>query len=63
MKTDDAKRIYAGRAAAAELIHADLRTWRGLRQLRVRGRDRALAFARLQALTYDVLRIAALRAA
>jgi transposase len=60
MNTDDAKHIYGGRAASAELVHADLRTWRGLRQLPVRGRQKALAFARLQALTYNVLRSGAL---
>jgi hypothetical protein len=62
MKTEPAKRIYVERAATAELLHADLRTHRGLRQLPVRGTKKALALVRLHALSYNLLRAARLLA-
>lgn len=63
MKTDEAKRIYVARAATAETVHGEMRTWRGLGQLAVRGTAKVRAIALLQALTYNVLRIEALEAA
>jgi transposase len=63
MKTDEAKEIYKERAAVAETVHADLRTWRGLRQLPVRGKKKVRAVALLLALTHNLLRVAALRRA
>lgn len=63
MGTADAQRIYRQRAAVAERTNADLRTWRGLQRLPVRGRDRVKAVALLQALTHNILRADALRAA
>ena len=61
MQTDEAKRIYTQRAATAETVHADLRRWRGLNQLPVRGRSKARALALLQTLTFNLLRVEALR--
>ena len=58
MNTASAKRIYVERAATAELLHADLRTHRGLRQLPVRGAKKAVAVIRLHALSYNLLRVA-----
>ena len=59
MKSDEAKRIYIERAATAEPVHADMRAWRGLGQLRVRGLAKVRAIALLQALTYNLMRAAA----
>lgn len=61
MKTDEAKRIYAERGATAELVNADLRTWRGLRQMPVRGQAKVRANVGLYALAYNLLRADALR--
>jgi hypothetical protein len=63
MKTEDAKDIYKQRAATAETVHADFRRWRGLTQLPVRGANKVLAVALLHALTYNLLRVEALRRA
>jgi transposase len=59
MKSGDAKRIYKQRASTAETVHADMRAWRGLGQLRVRGLRNVRAIALLQALTYNLIRTAA----
>lgn len=56
MGTDDAKEIYKERAATAETVNADLRRWRGLQQIPVRGSPKALCIALLHALTYNLLR-------
>jgi transposase len=56
MATEDAKRIYAERAATAETIHADQRAWRGLRQLPVRGLSKAWCIALWAALLHNILR-------
>lgn len=55
MATDEAKRIYKERASTAETVHAEMRTWRGLGQLRVRGTEKVRATILLQALTYNLL--------
>ena len=60
MNTDEARQIYKLRAAVAEPVHADLRNWRGLGRLPVRGRNKVRAVALLMALTYNVLRAPAL---
>ena len=60
MKTEEAKRIYSERASTAELVNADLRAWRGLRQLPVRGLKKVLAAARLYALSHNTLSAASL---
>ncbi len=62
MSTEDAKQIYKVRAATAETVHADLRRWRGLSHLPVRGLVKVRACALLHALTHDVLRVIALAA-
>jgi hypothetical protein len=54
--TDEAKRIYAERAATAETVHADQRAWRGLRQLPVRGLGKAWCIGLWAALLHNILR-------
>jgi transposase len=61
MGTDEAKEIYKQRAATAETVNADAKTHRGLDSFAVRGLGKALASASLFALTYDILRLIALR--
>jgi len=56
MATADAKRIYTERAATAETVHADQRTWRGLRQLPVRGLANARCLVLWAALLHNILR-------
>ncbi len=55
MAEPKSKEIYKQRAAVAETVNADLRTWRGLDQIPVRGLARARSVALLAALTYNVL--------
>ena len=55
MATPETKELYKQRAAVAETVNADLRTWRGLDQIPVRGLSRARSVALLAALTYNVL--------
>jgi transposase len=62
MATDQAKMIYKERAATAECVNA-LARGRGLVQLTVRGRLKALAVALWHALAHNILRGVALRAA
>jgi hypothetical protein len=57
MATDDAKQIYIERAATIETVNADLRAWRGLQQLPVRGTTKVRALAMLYALTFNILRL------
>jgi transposase len=59
MGTAEAKEIYKERAATAELVNADLKEHRGL-GFRVRGMDKVLAVALLHAVTFNLLRWAAL---
>jgi len=63
MKTDEAKALYKQRAATAETVNADLRCWRGLDRLRVRGQQKARAVALIAALTHNILRAERLLAA
>lgn len=56
MKGKRAREIYKERGATAETVNADLRTWRGLQRLPVRGSIKVKAIAVLQALTYNMLR-------
>ena len=56
MGTDAAKRLYKERAATAETVNGDLRTWRGLDRLPVRGCPKVLSIALWAAVTYNVLR-------
>jgi transposase len=56
MASAEGKEIYKQRAATAETINADLRTWRGLGRLLLRGTAKVLIAARWSALTYNILR-------
>lgn len=60
MGSEEAKEIYKERAATAETVNADLRMWRGLRQVPVRGQTKVLSVTLLAALAYNILRAAAL---
>ena len=59
MGTDPAKEIYKERTATAETVNADLKTFRGLDRLLVRGSAKVLAVVTLGALTWNVLRLLA----
>ena len=56
MGTDEAKTIYKQRCSTSETINGDLKEWRGLRQLHVRGLAKARCIALWGALTYNILR-------
>jgi transposase len=60
MGTAAAQEIYRERAPTAERVNADLKTWRGLGQVPLRGTQKVLAFALLNALTFNILRALAL---
>lgn len=60
MGTAKAKKIYKERAATAERVNADLRMWRGVNLLSVRGTTKVLCVALMSAITYNVLRWMAL---
>ncbi len=62
MESEDGKRIYKERASTVETVNADLRTWRGLQRIPVRGLDKALCIALWSVLAYDVLRALSLGA-
>jgi transposase len=55
MKTAHAKEVYKLRAATAETVNADLRCWRGLDRINVRGLAKATCVVTWAALTYNVL--------
>lgn len=57
MATDDAKQIYTQRASTIETVNADLRAWRGLQQLPIRGATKVRALAMLYAITFNILRL------
>jgi len=59
METDEAKEIYKERAATAECVNAHARRY-GLRQLLVRGAQKALSVLLLVAVAHNVLRWIAL---
>lgn len=56
MGSEEAKEIYKERASTAETVNADLRAWRGLNRLPVRGAGKVLSVALWMALTYNALR-------
>jgi transposase len=56
MACAEGQQIYRQRAATAETVNADLKTWRGLDRLRVRGLSKVLTVALWSALTYNLLR-------
>lgn len=56
MGSAQGKRIYLERAATAETVNADLKTWRGLDRLLVRGLGKVLIVATWSALAYNLMR-------
>jgi len=60
MQTDSAKEIYKQRAATSERVNADVRVQRTLNRFSVRGPDKVLTVALLNAVTFNLLRWMAL---
>jgi transposase len=56
MGSAEAQQIYRERAATAETVNADLKTWRGLDRFVVRGLRKTLSIALWSALAYNALR-------
>jgi len=56
MASAQGQAIYQQRAATAETINADLKTWRGLDRLLVRGLNKVLTVAIWSALAYNLMR-------
>lgn len=61
MGTEEAKEIYKDRAATAETTNADLKTNRGLDRLTVRGLPKVECVILWAALTYNILKLIAVR--
>lgn len=61
MGSAQGRQIYQQRGAVAETVNADLKAWRGLDRLRVRGLIRVNLVALLTALTYNLLRCIRMR--
>jgi transposase len=55
MASEEGKEIYKQRAATSETVNADLRTYRGLTQILVRGLDKSRCVALWCVLAYNVL--------
>ena len=60
MKSGDGKEVYKQRAATSETVNAELRTWRGLGRITVRGLAKARCIALWCALAYNVMHFARL---
>jgi transposase len=60
MGSAEGQAIYRERAATAETVNADLKTWRTLDRLLVRGKRKALCVLLWNALAYNILRWVAL---
>lgn len=56
MASPEGQAIYRERAATAETVNADLKTWRGLDRLMLRGITKVLIVATWSALTYNLMR-------
>jgi len=56
MGTTEAQAIYRDRAATAETVNADLKTWRTLDRFLVRGMRKTLSVALWNVLAYNILR-------
>ncbi len=56
MGSTEGKATYKQRAATAETVNADLKTWRGLDRLLVRGTAKVLIVALWSALAYNLMR-------
>ena len=59
MKSEEGKEIYKQRAATSETVNADLRSYRGLTQMTVRGLGKIRCVALWCALAYNVMHFAA----
>jgi hypothetical protein len=59
MASEEGKLIYKQRAATSETVNADLRSYRGLTQLTVRGLSKARSVALWCALAYNLMHFAA----
>lgn len=57
MAEESSAEIYKERGATIETVFADWRQWRGLRQLPVRGIEKATCIALLMALSYNLIRV------
>jgi transposase len=57
MESEAGKEVYKDRGSTAETVNADLRQWRGLRQLPVRGTAKALCILLWMVLSYDLMRM------
>ena len=58
MKSEDGKEVYKQRAATSETVNAELRSWRGLGRITVRGLAKARCIALWCALAYNVMHFA-----
>jgi transposase len=58
MKSEKGKEIYQQRAATSETVNAELRSWRGLARITVRGLAKARCIALWCALAYNVMHFA-----
>jgi hypothetical protein len=55
MASEEGREIYRQRAATSETINADLRSYRGLTQITVRGLNKARCVALWCALAYNLM--------
>ena len=58
MSSAEGKEIYRQRAASSETVNADLRTWRGLDRITVRGLAKARCIALWCAVAYNIMHFA-----
>lgn len=58
MASEEGKEIYKQRAATSETVNADLRSYRGLSQITVRGKDKIKCVALWCALAYNIFHFA-----
>ena len=59
MASEEGRQIYQQRASTSETVNADLRSYRGLTQITVRGLHKARSVALWCALAYNVMHFAA----
>jgi len=60
MESKAGREVYKDRGSTAETVNADLRQWRGLRQLPVRGMGKVLSVLLWMVLSYDLMRVISL---
>ena len=61
MASTEGKELYKERTSTAETVNADLKTWRGLDRLLLRGVSKVLTVALWSALTYNLMRAIRMR--